>query len=86
MLVMCPYCKTDLDLAEIAGRCPTRDCGAVFEVYYDQAEAQAVADLYNHREPPVVPPAHVRKFTDASGWVVFFRDEGRLAEIAQQLL
>ena len=84
MKVQCPYCKKTLDLASLGGRCPTGD--AVFEVYYDQDRAEGVAKIYNDQTVPADPPAEVRKFEDANGWVVFFRDEDRLAGIARQLL
>ncbi len=86
MKVQCAHCSAQLDLADLSGRCPSPSCGSVYEVYYDRAEADRVAQVYNTQNPPAVPPAGVRKFDDANGWVVFFRDEGRLAEVAARIL
>jgi hypothetical protein len=84
MIVHCVYCSTRLDLAELGGRCP--ECDAIFEVYYEQVRAEEIAAVYNNHTGPPDPPAKVSKFEDANGWVVFFRDEGRLARVARQLL
>jgi hypothetical protein len=84
MIVKCPYCKTELDLAVVGGRCSS--CDAVFEVYYDWDRANEVARVYNEQTVPADPPAMVCSFEDANGWVVFFRDEHRLAEVARRLL
>jgi len=84
MIVPCVYCSTKLDLAHLGGRCP--QCDAVFEVYYERQRAEEVAAVYNNQTDSADPPAKVSKFEDANGWVVFFRDEGRLARVARQLL
>jgi hypothetical protein len=84
MQVKCPFCSEKLDLVNVAGRCT--NCRAPLEVYYDLQQAKEVADAYDNRGVPADPPACIVKFEDADGWVIFFRDEGRLSLVAEDML
>ncbi|HEY3245505.1 MAG TPA: hypothetical protein VGM03_19350 [Phycisphaerae bacterium] len=80
----CTECNTELDLDEIGGRCP--NCHTSLEIYYDPAEAQRAAALYNDGESPPERKARVRVFEDAEGWVVFFPSLERLTDVAGRIL
>ena len=50
------------------------------------AEAQRVADTYNDGLPPSLAPASWEPLIKANGFAVAFPDQGRLAELAAQLI
>lgn len=84
MKVICAHCGAKLDLARIEGHC-TR-CSSVFDVYYRRDEALNAADAYNDGGVEPNPKAAVRRLVDGRGWVVFYRDQSRLLEVAERVL
>jgi hypothetical protein len=83
--VTCYNCRTGWDLSSaMSNRCPV--CGWITEIYYEQAEAERVADIYNRQEPPLPKPSGVMPLEGINGYSVSFPDQGRLGEVAEQLL
>lgn len=67
-------------------RCP--QCSWIIEIYYDAAEADQVAKIYNADLPPhlISSPSGVLPLEGINGYAVAFPDQGHLACIAGQLL
>ncbi len=83
--VKCYNCKKVWELGQAAtNRCP--GCGGIVEIYYDQARANAVVEIYNDQTPPLVQPAGVLPLIDINGFAVSFPDQRRLADVAERLL
>lgn len=83
--IRCFHCKKTWALGTAhTNHCP--DCGWVTEIYYDEAEAKRVADLYNSQSPPLPEPSGFEKLIGINGYAVAFPDQGRLATTLGQLL
>ena len=83
--IECFHCQHRWLLGDTTtNRCP--QCGWVIEIYYDQGDANRAADIYNTSLPPSMAPSGVCPLHDINGYAVAFPDQGRLAEIADQLV
>jgi len=83
--IECFNCGTKWDLGKATtNRCPT--CGWIHEIYADRERAERVAEVYNDQEPRLPSPSGVRPLIGLAGYSVSFPDQGRLAEVAAQLV
>ena len=83
--VTCFNCEESWELSTATtNRCPK--CGWIAEIYYDEAKAEEVRDIYNG-QGPLPQPAGVLPLVGIDGYSVFFPpDEARLAKLAEKLL
>lgn len=87
--IECSNCGTRWDLGTATtNRCPNAKCGWLVEIYYDRADADEVARIYNEQVPVPIqsPRAGVRALLNINGFSVSFPDQGRLAAIADKLI
>ena len=83
--IVCAVCNHRWPLGDATtNRCP--NCDAVVEIYYDAAEAERVAQVYNGERANGQPRSGVRSLLGINGFAVAFPDSGRLAEIAERLI
>ena len=83
--IECFHCQHKWPLGDTTtNRCP--QCDWVIEIYYDRDEADRVADIYNTARPPSMDAAGVLPLRDINGYAIAFPDQGRLADIADQLV
>jgi hypothetical protein len=82
--IECFHCRHKWDLGTTStNQCP--NCHWIIEIYYDDAEAQEVARIYNNTASNL-PPSGIRPLIGINGYAVAFPDQGHLSEIADQLL
>jgi hypothetical protein len=81
--IECFNCHHQWSLGDaVNNRCPK--CGWIVEIYFDRAEADDVAGIYN--EGWGSGQAGVRPLIGINGYAVSFPDHGHLAEIADRLV
>jgi len=82
--IECFNCRHKWPLGDVTtNRCPK--CDWILEIYYDKAEADEVAKIYNEGNH-TSSRAGVLSLIGIKGHAVAFPDQGRLAEIADKLV
>ena len=83
--IQCFHCQKKWPLGTATtNRCPK--CGWIVEIYYDQDEANDVAEIYNNQAPPPPKPSGVEPLIGINGFSVSFPDQDRLAHVAREIL
>ena len=85
--IKCYHCSKEWELGTATtNRCP--ECGWITEIYYDESQAKRVAEIYNDQDPPLMEQEQsgVEPLIGINGYSVSFPDQGRLSDVAEQLL
>ena len=83
--IQCFHCQERWPLGTATtNRCPK--CGWIVEIYYQQDEANDIAAIYNGQAPSLPEPSGVMPLIGMNGFSVSFPDQGRLAQVAREIL